>query len=83
MRLAERRVPAQGERLFEYTIPLRVFEIAPDTRVTARSVATKQSPATTMIRRGLLRLLAQARNDTDIYIILPSITVILSNAKNL
>ncbi len=72
-----------------------------------------QSPATTVIRRGLLRLLAQARNDTAFCVILfsilchserseeslrcfgwrlsmtnnrlilPSIAVILSEAKNL
>ncbi len=52
-----------------------MFEISPDARVTARSEAMKQSPATTLIRGGLLRLLAQARNDT--------VLVILSNAKNL
>ncbi len=32
-----------------------------------------QSPATTVIRRGLLRLLAQARNDTAFCVILFSI----------
>ncbi len=47
-----------------------MFEISPDSRVTARSEATKQSPATTVIRRGLLRLLAQARNDMMFYVTL-------------